>query len=192
MAIALILFLSALVRLGGGTGSAIALEISALGDRISDDKEEILDISPELVALLDQTRERAAQLDLREAEIEARHQALMLVEQAVNDDIARLEDAEAKLRSTIAVANSAAESDLTQLTSVYENMKSEQAAELFERMEPSFAAGFLGRMRADTAAAILAGLEPDLAYSISVVLAGRNADVPREPLAPEGPESRAE
>ena len=49
-------------------------------------------------------------------------------------------------------------------------------------MEPSFAAGFLGRMRADVAAAILAGLEPDLAYSISVELAGRNADVPREEI----------
>jgi flagellar motility protein MotE (MotC chaperone) len=35
-------------------------------------------------------------------------------------------------------------------------------------------------MRADAAAAILAGLAPDQAYSISVVLAGRNANVPTE------------
>ena len=66
----------------------------------------------------------------------------------------------------------------------------DQAAALFQLMEPSFAAGFLGRMRADAAAAILAGLEPDLAYSISVVLAGRNANVPREPV-PEARETGA-
>ena len=66
-------------------------------------------------------------------------------------------------------------------------MKAEQAAALFEQMEPSFAAGFLGRMRADAAAAILSGLEPELAYSISVVLAGRNADVPREELPETAP-----
>jgi flagellar motility protein MotE (MotC chaperone) len=47
-------------------------------------------------------------------------------------------------------------------------------------MDPVFAAGFLGRMRSDAAAAILAGLPPELAYSISVVLAGRNASVPTE------------
>ena len=87
----------------------------------------------------------------------------------------------------MATADKAAENDIGRLTAVYENMKPDQAAALFRLMEPSFAAGFLGRMRPDSAAAILAGLEPDLAYSISVVLAGRNADVPREivPMAPE-------
>jgi flagellar motility protein MotE (MotC chaperone) len=45
-------------------------------------------------------------------------------------------------------------------------------------MDPKFAAGFLGRMRADSAAAIMAGMAPDAAYLVSVILAGRNADVP--------------
>ena len=98
------------------------------------------------------------------------------------EDLARLETAEAELRATISVANAAAETDIARLTSVYENMKAENAAPLFQQMEPSFAAGFLGRMRPDAAAAILATLDPELAYTISVVLAGRNADVPVEPL----------
>ncbi|CAN0600896.1 unnamed protein product, partial [Ectocarpus sp. 12 AP-2014] len=112
--------------------------------------------------------------------LEARTQALALIEDAVEEDLASLERAEQKLRATMVVADQAAEDDLTRLTAVYENMKPDQASALFQMMEPSFAAGFLSRMRADAAAAIMAGLEPELAYSISVVLAGRNANVPRE------------
>jgi flagellar motility protein MotE (MotC chaperone) len=55
-------------------------------------------------------------------------------------------------------------------------MKPKDASLLFERMSPDFAAGFLGRMRPDAAAAIMSGLPPELGYSISVLLAGRNAD----------------
>ena len=57
-------------------------------------------------------------------------------------------------------------------------MKPKDAAALFEEMSPEFAAGFLGLMRADAAALIMTGLEPTTAYSISVILAGRNANVP--------------
>ena len=130
-------------------------------------------------------------MQAREAELEARIQALALIESSVADDLRRLEEAEEELRATMAQADKAAETDIDQLTAVYENMKPDQASALFQMMEPSFAAGFLGRMRSDAAAAILAGLEPDLAYSISVVLAGRNAEVAREPV-PEPEEKSAD
>ncbi len=190
---ALILIGSALIR-RSGTGAAIALELKeqlhvGSGEHASEDVE-VKDLTPDLIKLLADTKEREARLAEREARLEARIQALALIETAVADDLQRLELAEANLRATMSQADKAAETDIGQLTAVYENMKPEQAAALFERMEPSFGAGFLGRMRADSAAGILAGLEPDLAYSISVVLAGRNADVPREPV-PDGAETPA-
>ncbi len=191
--IAILLVMSGVVRLGAGSGSAIALEIMETTDSFLEGKpkpEDIVDVTPELVALLQETKERERLLRDREAELEARLQALALVESAVAEDLERLEQAEAKLRATMATADKAAETDIGRLTAVYENMKPDQAAALFQLMEPSFAAGFLGRMRADAAAAIMAGLDPDLAYSISVVLAGRNASVPREPV-PE-PETQME
>ena len=58
--------------------------------------------------------------------------------------------------------------------------KPKDAAALFETMDPSFAAGFLSRMPADAAAGVLAGLSPEAAYTISVVMAGRNANAPQE------------
>ena len=172
---------SALVRFGGAGGIAIAS--TALDDPVPPSRPMAEpDVTPELLALLADVRLREAALQERTASLEARIQVLRRAETDIADGLRQLEEAEPKLRSTIADANTAAESDIVRLTAVYENMKADQAAQLFSRMEPSFAAGFLGRMRADAAAAILAGLEPDLAYSISVVLAGRNADIAVEPL----------
>ncbi len=192
--ISLILITSGLLRVGTGSGAAIALEMKARADKMlssesemSVDLEDVVNIAPELLALLEDTQAREAVVVKREAELQARAQALALVEASIAEDLQRLEQAEAKLRSTMAAADEAAENDIGRLTAVYENMKPEKASALFQLMEPSFAAGFLGRMRADAAAAIMAGLTPDLAYTVSVVLAGRNADVPREPV-PAPPE----
>lgn len=194
MLIALILAASGIARLAAGSGSAIAEELKERAAELVAGRQSVPaetarepgDITPELLALLEQTRERERKLAERETAMQERLQALRLVETAVAENLARLETAEAKLRATMASADKAAENDIARLTSVYENMKPDQASALFQLMEPSFAAGFLGRMRPDAAAAILAGLKPDLAYSISVVLAGRNASVPREPV-PEPP-----
>ncbi len=173
---------SAFIRFGAGGGIAIASTLIDEEPSLPARPMAEPDVTPELLSLLADLREREAALDERTVSLEARVQVLRRAEAEIAEGLRELEEAEDKLRATIADANTAAESDIARLTSVYENMKAEQAATLFSRMEPSFAAGFLGRMRSDAAAAILAGLEPELAYSISVVLAGRNADIPVEPL----------
>ncbi|MGR3514765.1 MAG: MotE family protein [Paracoccaceae bacterium] len=195
--IALLLVSSGMLRLGLGSGAAIALEVKETAERLLDrpsrDEGEIegeVDITPELLALLAETQTREMAVTQKEAELDAREQTLALVEASIEEDLARLEMAEEKLRATMATADQAAETDIGRLTAVYENMKPDQASALFQLMEPSFAAGFLGRMRPDAAAAILAGLTPDLAYTISVVLAGRNADVPREPVPPAATDTK--
>lgn len=189
IALAGLLVISGILRIGGSTGAAIALEVKERADAMlagseamSDETNPIVDVTPELLELLEMAKAKEQALNEREAQLQARAQALALVESAIQDDILRLEQAEAELRATMASADKAAETDIGRLTNVYENMKPDQAAALFQLMEPSFAAGFLGRMRPDAAAAIMAGLSPDLAYTISVVLAGRNANVPREPV----------
>ncbi|TKA97657.1 hypothetical protein FAZ78_04745, partial [Cereibacter changlensis] len=106
--------------------------------------------------------------------------ALTLAGQAIDAKLAELAAAEAALSETLARADGASEGDLTRLTSVYETMKPKDAAALFEAMAPEFAAGFIGRMRPDAAAAVLSGMSAEAAYSISVLLAGRNALVPKE------------
>jgi flagellar motility protein MotE (MotC chaperone) len=161
--------MSGLVRLGEATGTAIALEMDA--EEPSRPPEEQADVAAALAAL----RERNAELDRREAAIAERMQALETAERTLADQLSALGAAEERLRGLMTLAEESAEGDLAQLTSVYENMKPKEAALLFERMSPEFAAGFLGRMRPEAAAAIMSGLPPELGYSISVLLASRNA-----------------
>ncbi len=130
--------------------------------------------------LLRALQEREARLAAREGQFADRMQALRLAEAEVTEKLAALTAAEEALRATIALADSAAESDLERLTRVYENMKPKDAAELFEQMTPDFAAGFLGMMEPVAAAQIMTLITPEVAYSISAVLAGRNAGVPTE------------
>lgn len=132
-------------------------------------------------------RERAEFLDAREAELNGREQAVIAARALIEDRLAALEETEARLQALLAMSDSAAETDLQQLTQLYETMDPESAAPLFEQMDVSFAAGFLSRMRPEAGAAILAELPPETAYSISVLLATRNATAPRfsEPVPTE-------
>ena len=136
--------------------------------------------SEDLQAMLEAFQSREARIEEKEAAIRDRMHALRIADEQVTEKLAQLTKAETQLRETIALAETAAEDDLDRLTRVYETMKPKQAAALFEEMDPNFAAGFLGRMRPEAAAAIMAGLSPEAAHLYSVVLAGRNAGVPKE------------
>lgn len=176
--LALFLAASGALRVGSQVGMAFA--------RSGQDDAEGTHTAPPLVCAepplalaeaLSAREEKAAAVDLA---IEERRAALALAEEAITVRLAALEAAESRLKETLAMADGAAEDDLLRLTSVYETMKPKDAAKLFEAMTAEFAAGFLGRMRADAAAAVMSGMSPEAAYAVSVILAGRNATVPKE------------
>ena len=133
----------------------------------------------EIKGLIAALTAREARLAERERQLEMRMQALSIADAEIEKRLKTLSETEQSLRATLSIADEASEKDLLRLTTVYESMKPKDAAVLFEEMEPNFAAGFLGRMRPDVAAQIMAGLSPAVAYSISVILAGRNATVPK-------------
>lgn len=133
----------------------------------------------EMTSLLQALRAREATVAQRETDLDMRTKALDVAQIEIERRLDALEAAERRLESTLSVAQSASENDLARLTSVYENMKPKDAAALFEAMEPEFAAGFIARMRPDAAAKVMSGLNPQAAYSISVILAGRNANAPK-------------
>lgn len=187
---------SAAVRLGVEAAPAINRELAGappMGTGHSPETDEVAsegsdhqgktvhitaaeDLRPMLIAF----QEREAVLLRREQQIEDRMKALAIADEAVERKLKALTEIESKLKATLALADGAAEGDLGRLTAMYEKMKPKESAVLFEEMDPSFAAGFLSRMRPETAAGILAGMSPQAAYTVSVVLAGRNATVPRE------------
>jgi len=179
--IAALLVTSALVRLGGGAGQAVARASAEAVTELPDGQDPANCERPQdLQTLLTALQEREVRLEEREAALAERMQALRIADGEITRRLAALQEAEAGLRATLEIAETAAEDDLGRLTEVYETMKPKQAAALFEQMDPRFAAGFLARMRPEAAAEIMAGLTPEAAHMFSVVLAGRNADVPRK------------
>ncbi len=179
--IAFFLISSAFLRLGTEAGQAIAkAKTDVMSHETADADPKTCEPTPDLRRMLTVFQDRKQVLDTREEEIRGRMQALSVADQEISRKMKELTEAEERLRDTIAMANTAAESDISKLTEVYENMKPKDAAALFEEMDPEFAAGFLGRMRPDAAAGVMAGLSPQAAYTVSVVMAGRNAEVPTE------------
>lgn len=133
----------------------------------------------EIRSLLEALQSREIAVVQAEKHLEVRAKALDVAQVEIERRLSALEKAEERLKSTLSLAQTAAEDDLAKLTTVYENMKPKDSAALFEAMEPEFAAGFLARMRPDVAAKIMSGIDPQAAYSISAILAGRNAKAPK-------------
>lgn len=186
--IALLLSASGVLRLTGESGQAIALGVAELaspvreipGGNTLDPTSQICAQESDITLVLARLQEREDALIVREGAMMDRMQALAVAEVKIEESLNALIVAEAELKATMTIASTAAEDDLIRLTAVYENMKAKDAAALFEAMDPQFSAGFLGRMRPDVAASVMAGLTPQTAYTISVILAGRNANVPSE------------
>lgn len=136
------------------------------------------DTTPGVTEMLADLKAREARIVEQEALLSDRRAAMTLAEDRLETRLAELIAAEDALARTVAIADSASEKDVARLVTLYENMKPKQAAPLFAEMAPEFAAGFLARMRPDSAAAVMESLEPKKAYSISVLMAGRNANAP--------------
>ena len=173
---------SGAIRLGVDAGQAVATESPFLQTQDNQAKPQIQPANSdqmEISVLLTAFQEREQRIAEAEERLAIRQKALQVANNEIERRLVSLKTAEDSLKSLLALANTAAEDDLVRLTAVYENMKPKEAAGLFEEMDPAFAAGFLGRMRPDAAAGVMAGLSPQAAYSVSVILAGRNADVPK-------------
>lgn len=178
--IACFFLVSGLVRLGLVAWAATE-NLSLVPQAKASEQEKGPDHSKDVIdELLNQIANRSKELDDREAALRDREAKLDIAEKVITQNLDRLSQAERSLKETIAKVDGASESDLDQLTRMYASMKPKVASQLFEQMTPEFAAGFLARMPADAAGGIMSGLPPDQAYAISVVLAGRNANAPKE------------
>jgi len=185
--LALLFVLGASLRLASGLGTAMAQD-PAPGPTVPQVAPSPLPPTTQLLQasvagnadLIVDLRRREQALDQREAAVAERAALVEAGQARLQDQIAALQAAEGELAATMALADRAAEDDITRLVSVFEAMKPEDAAAVFAEMDAGFAAGFLARLAPQTAADILAGLEPRQAYGLSAILAGRNANVPRD------------
>lgn len=174
--VAMLFASSGALRLGSGIGAALAKseEVVAADAETAPATCEMPSALSEALTL------REDRIAAQESALKDRLAALALAEAAISRRMEEMKAVEAELKATLALADGAAEEDIQKLTAVYQAMKPKDAAALFETMSPEFAAGFLGRMPPDSAAAILSGMSAEAAYGVSVIVAGRNAGVPKD------------
>ncbi len=175
--LALFLASSGALRIGAGVGQALA---NAPDPANAPPVAMTVACNEPPLAVAQALMARDAEVTARSQALEDRLAALALAEETIALRLAEMQVAEDQLKATLSIADGAAEEDLARLTAVYEVMKPGDAAKIFATMAPEFAAGFLGRMRPEAAAAVMAGMAPDQAYSITVLIAGRNALAPKE------------
>lgn len=168
-------FTAGLSRLSLGVVAAIAAE-----DQPAPTPAQTVAAPADGSALFEALRAREARLAEQEAALASRMEALRTSEGQLRAQLAELQAAEARLAATLSLTETAAETDLTRLTTVFEHMKPPQAAALFSTMDTEFAAGFIARLDPQFAGEVMAELDPVLAYGISAVLAGRHARTPRD------------
>lgn len=173
--VAMLFAMSGALRLGSGIGAALAKAEEEAA--VETTEPATCEMPSALSQALTLREERIA---AQEASLKDRLAALALADAAITRRMEEMKAVEAELKDTLALADGAAEEDIRNLTAVYQAMKPKDAAALFETMSPEFAAGFLGRMPPESAAAILSGMSAEAAYGVSVIVAGRNADVPKD------------
>ncbi len=171
--------ISAMLRLGT-QGMALAGVANASASGIATQDSQVCETPPDMGSLLATLKQRQEQIAGREQKLSERRLSLDAVEVRIAAEMQALTQAQEKLAATLAIADNAAENDLNRLTAVYENMKPKDAAGVFSAMDMTFAAGFLSRMQPKAAAGIMSAMPAEKAYSISVVMAGRNARAPTE------------
>lgn len=177
--LAVLLLLSGLARLSNQEIYAFAEDAQSPSNERQTDPQSIAGVPFEPTAIetiLSALEAREQRLLEREAELQKVETRLRESEDRIIEKISELTRVEEQLAGTLALADTAAEDDLSRLATVYENMKPKDTAALFSEMAPGFAAGFLGLMQAEAAAAVMTELEPQTAHTISVMLAGRNAN----------------
>jgi flagellar motility protein MotE (MotC chaperone) len=130
--------------------------------------------------ILTDLERREANVESREKLLNSREDQLKTLEEKIKESLSELQNSQNELESLMFSSSSAAETDITNLTRIYESMKPKEAASLFENMDHEFAAGFLARMPPESAAQILSNLSPTSAYAISATIAGRNTNAATE------------
>lgn len=168
---------SAALRLAGAIPAAMA---EAGPGAPSDEAAVACESEDGVMELFQAVRAREAAVESREAKLSERARTIELAMAAMSRQKDALAAAEERLTAILAIADQAAETDVSRLVSVYESMKPKEAAPLFEAMDTDFAAGFVARMKPEAAAAVLSGMDTEKAYLISLALAGRNARAPTE------------
>lgn len=130
-------------------------------------------------AILGRLQERRKELDDRSRELEMRESLLKATENRLDAKLHELKDLEAKVKQLMGTREKNGAERFKSIVSMYENMKSKEAARILERLDMRIQAEVTSEIKPAKMSEILAQMSPEAAERLTVELARRADNKPQ-------------
>ncbi len=135
--------------------------------------------SPGERAVLERLQDRRQELDSRTRELEMRESLLKAAEKRVEAKVAELKDVEARVNAAMGNRDKAEVQRFKSIVSMYENMKSKDAARIFDRLDLKILVDVSTQINPRKMSEILAQMTSESAERLTVELANRANAAPK-------------
>lgn len=127
-------------------------------------------------AILGRLQERRKELDTRGKELDLRESLLKATEKRLDAKISELKDLEAHVKALMGTRDKSEQQRFKSIVSMYENMKSKDAARILERLDMRIQVAVASEIKPAKMAEVLAAMNPEAAERLTSELA-RRADI---------------
>ncbi len=135
--------------------------------------------SPGERAVLERLQTRRQELDTRNRELEMREGLLKATEKRLEDKVTELKDTESRVNTAMGNRDQMGAQRFKNIVSMYENMKSKDAARIFDRLDLKILVDVSTQLNPRKMSEILGQMSPDAAEHLTVELANRASAQPK-------------
>jgi flagellar motility protein MotE (MotC chaperone) len=135
--------------------------------------------SPGERAVLERLQTRRQELDTRNRELEMRENLLKAAEKRLEAKVAELKGTESRVNTAMGTRDKVEAERFKSIITMYENMKSKDAARIFDRLDMKILVDVSTQMNPRKMSEILGQMQPDAAERLTVELANRASAQPK-------------
>ena len=135
--------------------------------------------SPGERAVLERLQTRRQELDTRNREMEMRENLLKAAEKRLEAKVAELRNTEGRVNTAMGTRDKVEAERFKSIVTMYENMKSKDAARIFDRLDMKILVDVSTQMNPRKMSEILGQMSPDAAERLTVELANRASAQPK-------------
>jgi flagellar motility protein MotE (MotC chaperone) len=135
--------------------------------------------SPGERAVLERLQSRRQELDTRNRELEMRENLLKVAEKRLEAKVSELRNTESRVNTAMGTRDKVEAERFKSIVTMYENMKSKDAARIFDRLDMKILVDVSTQMNPRKMSEILGQMSPDAAERLTVELANRASAQPK-------------
>jgi flagellar motility protein MotE (MotC chaperone) len=135
--------------------------------------------SPGERAVLERLQTRRQELDTRNRELEMRENLLKVAEKRLEAKVSELRNTESRVNTAMGTRDKVEAERFKSIITMYENMKSKDAARIFDRLDMKILVDVSTQMNPRKMSEILGQMSPDTAERLTVELANRASAQPK-------------